>query len=366
MGPTTVVGAIELASKIKAATTAIGESEFTKTLQGRSLIDVASVARVEPIVMVDADCLNVEALSDLMQSLHSMFSGYYLQAVNMVNVVNGVTVAERLAPFNPNAGHGAFEELRQDVRSSLSMEEFKHKLPMRGDAKRPVKLSMEEAKSDRESFATIRDASNLSVGKLFNVCLGDGVCMPVSIQLMVSAIPSREMVNLFSNTDVFDQDFKERYHSWKAGRLAFWKDLVLCNDLIDQRIRSSIHDPSGILAQIRARQTGNNAATAIGGKASVANATNMAILSSETAGAVENAMGGPMTNSKIRNAVFDSTNLMIIAVVNKHWERVTFWYRGQSTSSSLSFKDLKGASKDSGSNVVDIMKAYISGANPSL
>lgn len=366
----TVVGAIELASRVKKAT---GDSESFKILANRSLVDVASVARVEPIVMVDADLLNVEALSDLMQASHSMFSGYYLQAVNMVNTVGDVSVAERLAPFNPRAGGAVFEELRLDAKRAVSLEEFKFKLPTRAEqAKRLAMESVADTTApDNPAFKTIQEASNLSVGKIFNVKLQSGqqtAIVPIAIRLMANTVPSRVMVDLLTNADVFDQDMMERYHSWRAGRIEFWKDLVLCNDLIDKRIRSSIHDPSGILAQVRNRQTGNTMATALtkNGKASVANATNLALLSSDTMDAVQAQIGGDMKNAKVRRAVFESSNLMIIAVVNKHWERVTFWIRGMDANTNVSYKDLKSAGKGDGSNVADILKAYISGAAPSL
>jgi hypothetical protein len=361
MVPNSVVGAIELASQVKTSMANVDKAKAF--VNGRSLIDIASVARVEPIMMVDADIMNTEVLPDALQASHSMFAGYYLQAVNMVNAVGGVTVAERLAPFNPNAG-SAFEELCLDAKRSTSMEEFKFKLPLRADPA-PV-VSMESDKSDEYAFNTIRDASNLSVGKIFNVSLSGDVMIPVAIRLLVNSIPSRVMVDLFSNTDAFDQDFKERFHAWKSGRIAFWKDLVLCNDLIDKRVKTSISDPSGVLNTIRQRQSGNNVNAALTGKASVANATNLALLSSETADAIEGAMGGPLKNSKIRRAVFDSTNLMIVGVVNKHWERVTFYFRGLDSTTTLSYKELKTIGKGDGSNVTDILKAYISGASPTL
>ena len=375
MGPTSVVGAIELASQVKQAVgraqTAVSNSESVKLLQNKSLIDVASVARVEPILMVDADCMNIEVLPDIMQAMHSMFSGYYLQAVNMVNTIGSVSVAKHLAPFNPNSGVG-FEGLRIDTRKALSLEEYKHKLPDKKDMF--GKLAMEEVKAlnsekiNDKSISAISEAANLSVGKLFNVNLQMGeqsITVPVAIRLMAHSIPSRVMVELFSNTSAFDTDMAERYHSWKAGRLEFWRDLVLCKDLIDKRIASSIKDDSGILAMIRNRHSGNISTAAINKRASVANATNLAVLSTDTLAGIEQEMGGEFKNSKIRKAVFDSTNLMIVAIVEKNWERVTFYFRGMDGTTNLSYRELKTSGKNDGGNVTDILKAYISGATPS-
>lgn len=364
MGPMTGLSAIEVAAKIKEAYSASSNSTVANTLKNRSLVDVASAARVEPIVLVDADCLSVDALPDVMQSLHSMFAGYYLQAVNMIMPVGGVTVAQRLAPFNPNAMGSAFESLMKDIKASVSLEEYRYKFPQRKDKpEQKHQISLEDNKADRDALSAVRDASNLAVGKVFNVNLGENITMPVTIRLLVSSVPSKAMVNVMSAQDVLDQDLGERFHGWRSGRLRFWQDLVLCNDLVDKRIKSSIQDPTGVLAIIRKRQSSNTLSGLSGGQATVANATNMAVLSSDTADEIEMAVGGPFSNPKARKAIFDSTNLMIIAVVNKHWERVTFWVRGQDISSTMSYREIKSAAKDSGSNVTDILKAYISGAS---
>jgi hypothetical protein len=363
MLPNTVVGAIELASKVKKA---VLGAEGVKLLQGKSLIDVAQVARVEPIVMVDADCMNIEGISDIMQVLHSMFAGYYLQAVNMVNTIGGVSVAERLAPLNPNAG-AVFEELALAGRCATSMEDYKFKLPSYAKGAKPALEDMKISDVNDEALKQVREASNLAVGKMFNVLLTNGessVTVPVAIRLMANSIPSRTMAELFANTDAFDLDMKERWHAWRAGRLSLVGDLILCNDLIDKRMRSSINDPSGVLETVRNRQTGNLSSMAISGKASVANATNIAVVSSETLAQAESTLGGPIKNDRVRKAIFESTNLMIIAVVNKQWERVTFWFRGLDSTTNLSYRELKTAGKNDGSNVTDILKAYIAGAAP--
>lgn len=365
MDPITVTGALQVAAQIKSAVTAAGNTEVVKALQGRSLIDVASVARVEPIALVDADCMNVESLNDLMQSLHSMFSGYYLQAVNMINTVGGVTVAQRLAPFNPNTG-AVFEELRLDNRRAFGMEEFRHKLPLRTDK---PSVALEDHTPGEVDSRAIAEVANLSIGKVFNVVLqaGDGkVSVPVAVRLLVNSVPSRMMVELLSSQDVFDSTMKERYHAWKSGRISFIKDLILCNDLIDKRVRTSLKDPTGLLNTIRQRESGNNVNNAMNGKASVANATNLAVVSSETLAAAEASLGGDIKNSKIRKALFESSNLMIVAVVNKQWERVVFYFRGLDASTTMSYKDLKAAGKSDGGNVVDILKAYMAGSAPSL
>ena len=52
-----------------------------------SLIEYTKTTRVEPIVLMDQRAMHLHYAGDVMQSLSSIFSGYYLQAVAIsVNV----------------------------------------------------------------------------------------------------------------------------------------------------------------------------------------------------------------------------------------------------------------------------------------
>lgn len=362
MDPVTIAGAISLASQVANKATNIAGKAMAVTGQ-KSLVDVTSVARVEPITMIDADCVNIPAITDIVQSMQSLFAGYYLQAVNLMTDVGSVNLINRLAPLNPNRGLG-FEDMMVESRKKLSMEEFKHRLPLSTHTSREVAV---EAFSDK-AIDSVKEAANLSVGKMYNVTVTSGpdkVTIPIAIRLMVNILPTRLMVELFTEHNAFDMSMKERYHAWRAGRLELINDLILCNDLVDKRVKSSIKDPSGVLSQINRRQSMNAAAGILSQKASVATASNIAILSTETLENVEMGLGGELSNRKVRSAIFEKTNLMFLCVVDKAWERVTIYTRGIETSTSLSFRELKTAAKGD-SDVVDIMRALMMGNAPTL
>lgn len=361
-----VAGAINVASRVASS---LRESNTNSTtlnvLRNRSLVDVANVARVEPITMVDADCINIQEIGDIMQSMHSLFSGYYLQAVAMMGSIGGVSVAEKLGPLNPNRSLG-FESLYNDAHKSLSMESFKHRLPT---TRKNTSLALEEKDEvvKDKAIDSIKEAANLSIGKIYNVQLRDEAntaTIPIAIRLMVNVIPTRMMVELFTYRDAFDMDMKERYHAWRSGRLEFVKDLILCNDLIDKRRRSAIKDTNGIMSLINKRESSNLAASFVSGKASVATSSNLAIISHDTLEQIEMAINGKLEHAKTRHALFENTNLMILAVVEKDWERVIFYHRGLDASSNVSFKDLKVSNKGNGMDVGDILKAYVNGSSP--
>jgi hypothetical protein len=370
MDPLTIAaasGALELASAVGSRLKSGYDSakDGAAYFKTGSLIDIAQVARVEPIAMVDADCMNLEYLPDVMQTMHSLFSGYYLQAVNLLGTIGSVSVASRLSPLNPNRGLGF--ESHTDWRSAE--KSYAHRLPTTHNKQA---MAMEESNSstDKDAMSTIRDATNLAVGKLFNVTLKEGdqsAVIPVSIRLMVSTLPTNAMIALFTFKDSFDMDLKERYHSWKSGRLSFMKDLVMCQDLIDKHRKALVNDKSNVYAQILGRENANFKTGILNKNPSLATASNLAVISSDTLAQIELKLNGKFTNFKVRQTVFDNTNLMILCVVDKSWERATFYHRGIEGSTQVSVKDMKAGSKNSGgSEVMDIMKAYIGGATPSM
>jgi hypothetical protein len=53
-------------------------------------------------------------------------------------------------------------------------------------------------------------------------------------------------------------------------------------------------------------------------------------------------------------------------VIAKDYDRVTFYYRGIAEKTEVSVRDLRASNKGSGSEVTDILKAFVSGSAPSL
>ena len=372
MVPVTVAGAIELTSHLTNSmkSAAKNSADSAKFMNNHSLVDVARVARVEPITMVDADIINVDCLPDLMQSLHSMFSGYYLQAVAMMGTIGGISVAQKLAPLNPNRALG-FEAMYIDAKRIKENTQFKHRLPLTAHKRETALEDNETSKLPLsvgdKAIESVKEAANLSVGKMYNVTLREGpvtATIPISIRLMTNIIPTRMMVDLFTYRDGFDMDMKERYHAWKSGRLEFVRDLILCNDLIDKRRKAAVKDSKGILSMINNRATGNAVAAFANSSASVATASNIAVVSTETLDQIELAINGKIDSKKTRDAIFENTNLMLLAVVDKGWQRCSIYTRGIDGYTDVAWRDLKISSKDGGSQVTDILKAYMLGTAP--
>lgn len=231
---------------------------------------------------------------------------------------------------------------------------------------KPISNSIGFEKGDINK--TLNELANLSVGKTYGVEIkenGQSITMPVQIRLISTGMATRELIHILS-TGSADNSWKERWHGFKSGRLAFWKDLVLCNDLVDQHRREMANDPTGVRNKLQKMQRSNGLATYITGNPTVASASNMVVISQETAEELELQLEGKLDKFDVRQRMMKSTYLMIIAVIDNDYGRVTFYHRGISMPTHVRLRDLKTSNKGSGPDIGDILKAYQVGQSPSL
>lgn len=335
-----------------------------------SLIDYTQVVRVEPLCLIDADCLFLESLPEVQQSLLSIFAGYYLQAVAISNTVGKVEVFRQLDKLNPQ--RNPVDSGADSAGWLMAQESYKHRLPTPNNRHMALEADREDLGSGfavgRDTTQTMRELANLSVGKILNVEITDGLhraTLPISIRLMASSMPSANLVHILSIGNQ-DNSVKERYHAWKAGRLSFIKDLVFCQDLIDAHRKNLMADKDGLYASILKRNRGNQIATLVSGNPSVATASNIAVLSAQSVEALELKVNGRLKDFKTREAIFKATSLMLMAVIDPSYDRVVFYHRGINGHTDVSVRDLKAGNKGSGQDVSEILKAYQLGNSPSL
>ncbi len=354
--------------------------KLSSAVKPGSLVEFTQAARVEPLCILGSDVVNLEFMPLVMQSLQSIFTGYYLQAIALTTQVNSVKVIKVLDKLNPSrtanlAGmlSSAFESFKDKNKKvyadwRLAAESYKWRLPT---TKNVPALESEmlalEASSDTQKI--ISELSNLSVGKLVDVQItgeeGIKMSIPISIRLIANRMSEPTLVHLMSLASN-DTTFKERYHAWRAGRLSFVKDLVLCQDIISAHKKALMNDKDGVYSEIINRVNQNKIVSMQSGDVSLASASNLFVISQNTADALEQKLYGKLSNPKIREKIFNTTYAMIIVVVDPFTEKVTFYHRGIAAASTMSVGDLKIANKGSGPDVSEIMKAYMAGSSPSL
>ena len=381
-----------------------GKDVITST--NSSLVKMTKPARVEPLCVIDSDCIQLSYISDVVQCLQSIFTGYYLQAVSLLGTVSGVAVIGDLDRLNPHREfsipdiiestltdrYGSYESVH------LSSENYKWSLPMTGEIaleggfnkrsrkqrynKKPVDKPVDNEPpvknknkfniyDDRGNFKiddAIEKMANLSIGKVFNVTIdrdGQSITVPITVRLLVNELPPNILIKMFGN-DKMDTSFVERYYKWKAGRISFFSDLILCRDLVKAHKKELMQDENKVISEITRRANDNLAMSLYSRKPSLATASNLYIISTDTATAIKRVSGLDITKYNQREQIFNTTYAMILCVIDRDYERISFYHDGVAMPTTLSARDLRGVNKNAEPTIMDVLSAYKQGQSPVL
>lgn len=341
---------------------------------GGSLIAVSNATRVEPFMLVDAALTTYENMDVISNSMLSIFSGFWMLAVDTMTNISDVSVAEKLAPLNPSRNpmmeSNSYRIASAKHLKGLDNNCFKFGLPKATSHNYSTEAPPERLPNtgtERDAFDSIIERNDLSVGKVLNVTIsenGQRATVKVAIRLMATLVPSGLLKDILGTGSVFETDLKERWHAFLAGRLSFWKDLVFCNDLLKKRKQVALKDKTGIFQAILKRGTNNAIAGLITRVPSLATMTNILVIDESTLNDIEPELGGSISKITIRNQLFESSNLMIICVVQRDMNRCTIYYRDISTSTTASIKEMKNSAKGGGGEVAELLKAFVAGNAP--
>jgi hypothetical protein len=336
-----------------------------KTDKATSLIEYARPTRIEPIVMVDERLVNLPYMVDIMHNTNSIFAGYYLQAASLSMKVGRIDVRKMLDRLNPSrdpVANIAFES------HTLSIESYKTQLPRWNS---PVGMENYGVVAMEESVANVRELhenSNLSVGKMLQIEIGDGrqnAVINVNVRLIANTVSGSFLADAISITGK-DTSWHNRYHQWRAGQLEFIRDLVLCQDLIDDHKKLLGKDRVGSFSEIMKRRRNNGLSALFSKSTSLATASNIIVISDTTRKEIESRDGLKFSSVRARKEIFEKTYLMLVVIVDPEREAVTIYHRGIDTPTELTVRQIKSGNKGTGPDISDILKAYQMGNSPTL
>ena len=400
-GAMAATSAFNMIGKTKDAAQAAGQTlksanDITHTLASQnSLTDIVKMTRVEPETLIDQSCLHIEYLPDILQTTLNIFTGYYLQALSLLGTVNSTKVIRTLSALNPTAPDFFSMESYSEGAYKSALESYEFCLPRSnsafalennsaaagGNRQAPRQAPRQNSQAhdprvNNSQYRTAsaaprlneltRELSNLAVGKLINVSLSDSnnsdskVTIPVTVRLATSVVPGGVLTALMSANKTEDT-IVERFHSWRAGRIAFWKDLVMCQDMIDNRKKLLLDDKSGTYQRILRNANNQRLAGLTSDKTPAAQSSNIVVMSEATAREIEQKSGFQFKNPNSRAKLFEAGYMMLIVIIDPQYERVTFYHRGVAAPTNVGVRDIKMSNKNGGPDVTDIMKMLLQG-----
>lgn len=405
-----------VASGVKSAMPSLSKSSLSTLAkassfaQSDSLVDFTSGARVEPTMLFDVSLTTIPFISDVVATVHSLYSALYLMAINLDNDVRGVNIRSKLDKFNPDrsiiqAGREFLIASREDFTSgytaALTSSQYIG-LPRAGDLTRNEIFKITpsvEAKGDNytdddyemvddgkggkkrgklkdtwkaaigktsDMNKLLTDVSNLAVGKVFEVEIGSGSEVArVPVRISIAPMPATPAnIQDIVTVGTYDTTFRARWREIRAGRAKFWRDGIFALDRIDAYAQSAMKDKSGYLKEMQRRSGKSAAAFALTGEPSPSTASAIIMIHSDTAEKMYRESGIDLDDYKSRQSLFERTYAMILCIVDPDWESATFYYRNMATSTKVRASEMKTSSKGNGADVMELMKVYMSGSAP--
>lgn len=386
--------------------------KLARSTTSNSMTQYTKSTRSEPITMIDSSLSSMEELPDLMMTLTSIYAAMYAQSFSIAinQEIGDVKVLQTLDQINPNrskmegvlalasgfsVGNESMQLKLPDYRnptvSTESVISFEASGPKtrvstknRGahgaltngvntgkwvtteDDDGNKTTEWVESELDKASHAADIDSvskfmSNMSTGILFEVSVdadGRSVKIPISVRLLANKMAPDIMVSLFTAA-VKNRTAKERYREWRAGGLSLWNDVILCKDILRENRKNLIKDSSGMFSEVLRRKSSNQIVGALSGNPSISQISNILIVSDDTVNAFERESGKKIKNSGTRDLIFNNTQTLILAVVNRTRETVTLYYHDISVPTTVTYRDLKGSSGKGGApDVMEIIKAF--------
>ena len=406
------------------------------TFNPSSLSNMVKQTNVEPFCVISKDCVNLEYITDINSTLLNMFSAYYLQAVSTITRLDDVRIKKVLDAVGTNT--------RVTLESvSLDTGVLKFKLPNSANLSlesainnklgAPTNMSSGFSEDSQEYYNT----SNLAIGKIIEVtiCVDGGVrifnktktsttndngisnyfegneiipdnatvtkrdsttkgteqqivknddilvTIPIHVRLLVNVVGPKTIDSLLVRHKE-DISFDERWYSWRSGRISFWKDLVMCQDLIRERKRQALDSDGDVVNKIDARvrnaivqKVAKMSIKTYSGKAteikdtdtmSFGVASNLYVITAAEASRIEYHLHGKLSDTKTRNKLFGNGYAMILAVIDPDRERVKFYINGVDGYTDLSVREIKSMSKNKGPDINDMLKMLQMGMSPTF
>lgn len=337
----------------------------------RSLTDISKPSRVEPIVVVDDLLAGEPATVDILRSLLSLFSAYYTMGVQNYGDTRRIEALKVLDQFNPQrvgmkdrvltsvTGNEAYDE------GLPGIESFDNRLHL------VAGLEADAVTVNDKDVKRGLDGDNLSVGKLLCVEFqptgsDKPINMYVSVRLIPAILRGETILHIFAGVAASPMTMKERYHAWRSGQITFFRDLILCRDLVKEHRKALVNDNSNIYKTISDRATTNAIAANVTDQPSLGTASNMLVIDKSTAVAIERKLGGKLSSSSMRAKFFGATNLLFLAVVDTKYSRVKIYHDGLELPTEATFADIKSSEKGKGPDITELLKAMMSGTTPSI
>lgn len=322
----------------------------------------------------------VAMLEDIKPHIDSGLSMLTIEASTPGNTSNQATGQPnnpqyRNAPRGGNRGRGASNQQRNNystingqtnqssTQSSTQQTQATPTVTQPPASNTPTKNKYDETSGSslKMSEMTVKK-SNILIGNQLTIEFDTGerkTPINVNVRYDIIETPPDLLVHYLSSGSP-DYSFSTRFRQLRAGKISFWEDFIATTDLLDDQRKLMLMDKANLLKNIIERRGAAIINAASGGGRNYGISSNCLIISTNTMRAVEAKMRGTIDNERVITSIFNVLSLLVLVVVDKEYERFTFYFRNKQTPTTVSAKVLKSGATEKEDSLEALAKALAS------
>lgn len=317
-----------------------------------NIVKLVNSLSVEPIIITTEAARRSPAYKSAVNMTLDIFSGYYLQAFQIMTELYGLDTKLAISLLN-NRG-SSYISKQNYLADLLSKESFL--ISKESDSK--IKLLDNDVRSWYEqrtlevSITGIKDPNNNN---------DMTITIPVIIRAQVLETDVKSILNFMQPTTTHDKSFISRFREWRSGGISLM-DLIFVQDLRAEYRKNKIQDKDDMLSVINRRKASAYMKQANSGIRGFEGLYNMLLIHESDAREFNNFIKGDITKPKFKEDLLKAASSILYCSLDDDYERAAFFITDTQLETVVPFKKLdKKAGKNSSDDMIEIVKAILAG-----
>lgn len=316
-----------------------------------NIVKLVNSLSVEPIIITTEAARRSPAYKSAVNMMLDIFSGYYLQAFQIMTELHGLDA--KLAISLLNNRNNSYISKQNYLSDLLNTESF---LISKEDDDKKAKYLDNDIRSWYEQ-RTLEVSIDVKDSNGKNMV----VTIPIIIRAQVVETDIKSIMNFMQPTTTHDKSFLARFREWRSGGISLM-DLIFVQDLRAEYRKNKIQDKDDMLNIVNNRMLTSYTKKLSSGIKGFEGLYNMLLIHESDTRELNNFIKGDITKPKFKEDLLKAASSILYCSLNDDYERAAFFITDTQVETVVPFKKLdKKAGKNSSDDMVEIVKAILAG-----
>ena len=317
-----------------------------------NIVKLVNSLSVEPIIITTEAARRSPAYKSSVNMMLDIFSGYYLQAFQIMTELHGLDA--KLAISLLNNRNNSYISKQNYLSDLLNTESFL--ISKEDDDNKKAKFLDNDVRSWYEQ-RTLEVSIDVKDSNGKNIV----VTIPIIIRAQVVETDIKSIMNFMQPTTTHDKSFLARFREWRSGGISFM-DLIFVQDLRAEYRKNKIQDKDDMLAIVNNRSRTSYAKKITSGIRGFEGLYNMLLIHESDTRELNNFIKGDITKPKFKEDLLKAASSILYCSLDDDYERAAFFITDTQIETVVPFKKLdKKAGKNSSDDMIEIVKAILAG-----